>query len=141
MEISIVRKRLHDAMDRAKRRSAERRQRADETAQAFDAFLTNTAVPLFRQIANVLRADSYLYNVFTPSGSVRLMSDKSGEDFIEIALDTAADPPRVTGRTSRGRGRRVIDTERVVAAGDPASITEDDLLTFVLQELEPFVER
>jgi hypothetical protein len=69
------------------------------------------------------------------------MSDKSAEDFIEIALDTASDPPRVVGRTSRSRGRRVVDAERVVASGDPEAIGEEDLLTFLLQELEPFVER
>lgn len=141
MEISIVRQRVREAMDRAKRQSAERRARADTASRAFDAFLTATAVPLVRQLANVLRADGYLFNVFTPSGSVRLMSDKSAEDFIEIALDARSDPPRVMCHTSRSRGRRVLDAERVVASGDPALVTEEELLTLLLKELEPFVER
>jgi hypothetical protein len=141
MEISIVRNRLRDTMERAKRQAAERRAHADRTAAAFDAFLTTTAVPLVRQIANVLRTESHLFSVFTPSGSVRLMSDKRAEDFIEIVLDTVSDPPRVIGHTSHTLGRRGIDAERVVASGDPAEISEEDLLAFFLEELGPFVER
>ena len=141
MEISIVRNRLRDTMERAKRQAAERRARADQTAAAFDTFLTTTAVPLVRQIANVLRTEGYLFSVFTPSGSVRLTSDKHAEDFIEIALDTASHPPRVVGHTSRTHGRRGVDAERVVASGDPAAIRDEDLLAFFLEELEPFVER
>ena len=141
MEISIVRNRLRDTMERAKRQAAERRAHADRTAAAFDTFLTTTAVPLVRQIANVLRTEGHLFSVFTPSGSVRLMSDKRAEDFIEIVLDTASDPPRVMGHTSRTLGRRGIDAERVVGSGDPASIGDEDLLAFFLEELEPFVER
>jgi len=141
MEISIVRNRLRETMERAKRQAAERRSSAGRTAAAFDSFLAVTAVPLVRQIANVLRSENYLFSVFTPSGSVRLMSDKSGEDFIEISLDTTSHPPRVIGHTSRTLGRQGVDAERVIASGDPAAITDEELLAFLLQELEPFVER
>jgi hypothetical protein len=98
-------------------------------------------VPLIRQIANVLRTEAYPFSVSTPSGSVRLTSDKHAEDFIEIVLDTASHPPRVMGHTSRTLGRRGVDAERVVASGDPAAISEEELLAFLLEELEPFVER
>jgi hypothetical protein len=141
MEISVVRNRLRETMERAKRQAAERRAHADRTASAFDTFLTTIAVPLVRQIANVLRAEGHVFSVFTPSGSVRLMSDKRAEDFIEITLDTTSHPPRVMGHISRAVGRRGIDAERVVASGDPAALSEDDLLAFFLEELEPFVER
>jgi hypothetical protein len=139
MEISVVRQRLNDTIERAKRRAAERRARGDEAGRAYDRFLDQIAVPLFRQIANVLRAESYLFTVFTPSGSVRLMSDRHAEDYIEIVLDTTGDAPSVVGHTSRSRGRRVEESERSI--GDPATMSEDDLLAFVLKELEPFVER
>jgi hypothetical protein len=141
MEISDVRKRLHEAMARARQRSADRRARADAAGRAFDKFLAAVAVPLFRQIANVLRADGYPYSVSTPAGSVRLMSDKGAEDFIELSLDTASDAPRVLARVSRSHGRRVVDAERVIATGDPESVSEEQLLEFLLKELEPFVER
>ena len=139
MEVSDLRKRLNETVERAKRRAAERRVRGDQAARAYDHFLEHTAVPLFRQIANVLRADSYLFNVFTPSGSVRLMSDRHAEDYIEILLDASGEQPSVVGHASRGRGRRVDESERDL--GDPASLSEEDLLAFVLKELEPFVER
>jgi hypothetical protein len=141
MEVSDVRKRLHETMARARQRAADRRARADEASRAFDRFLSSVAVPLMRQIANVLRADGYLFSVSTPAASARLMSDKTAEDFIELALDTASDVPRVLARVSHSHGRRVIDAERIIGSGDPDSISEEDLLAFLLKELEPFVER
>src|ERR671937_121469 len=104
MEISDVRRRIRDAIERARRQAVERRTRADEAARAFEAFLESTAVPVFRQVANVLRIEGYPFTVFTPSGSVRLMSDRSAEDFIELALDTSDREPRIMAHISRSRG-------------------------------------
>ena len=139
MEISLVRRRLTETIERAKKQAAERRGRTDQASREFELFLQKIAVPLFRQVANALKADGYTFTVFTPSGSVRLMSDRAAEDFIEVTLDTSDDPPRVMGQTSRNRGRRVIDAERAI--GTPDAMTEEDLLEFLLKELEAFVER
>ena len=139
MEIADVRKRLVQTIERAKRQAAERRTRTDESARAFDIFLSTIAVPLFKQVANALRPDGYLFNVFTPSGSVRLMSDRSAEDYIELSFDPASEVPQVIGHTSRTRGRRVMESERPL--GEPAVLTEEDVLLFLLKELEAFVER
>ena len=139
MEISDVRKQLHATIERAKKQAADRRARGDEAARAFELFLSKIAVPLFRQVANVLRSDGYLFNVFTPSGSVRLTADRVAEDFIELTLDTTGDAPQVMGHASHIRGRRVVESERSI--GDPATLTEDDVLGYLLKELEAFVER
>ena len=139
MEVSDVRKRVLQTIDRAKRQAADRRVRSDESSRAFTTLLDTIAVPMFRQVANILRVENYLFAVFTPSGSVRLMSDRAAEDYIEISLDTSGDIPRVMGHTSRRRGNRVIDAERPI--GDPATLTESDVLEFLLKELEAFVER
>src|SRR5262252_8752777 len=112
MEISEVRKRIHATIDRAKQRAAERRARGDEAGRAYATFLDTVAVPMFRQVANVLRAEGYQFTVFTPSGSVRLMSDRAAEDFIELTLDTSGDQPQVIGHTSHRRGRRVMEHEQ-----------------------------
>jgi hypothetical protein len=141
MEIADVRKRVRETIDRARRQAATRRGRNEEAEREFRRLLEFIAVPLFRQLANVLKIEGYQFNVFTPSGSVRLGSERSGEDYIEIVLDTSGDEPRVLGRIGRSRGRRVINEERVVGAGSPERITEEDLLAFVLKELEPFVDR
>lgn len=140
MDISVVRKRVHDAMEQAKRRAAERRAVSDRAGAAFSTFLSATAIPLLRQVANVLRTEGYLFTVFTPSGSVRLASDKNADDFIDITLETSGQTPRVVARIS-SRGRRMVDLERMIGSGDPSAITEEELLAFVLKELEPFVER
>jgi hypothetical protein len=139
MEISLVRRRLTETIERAKKQAADRRGRGDAAARDFELFLQKVAVPLFRQIANALKADGYAFTVFTPSGSVRLMSDRAAEDYIELTLDAAANPPQVVGQISRTRGRRVIDAERPIGA--PDTLTEEQLLDFLLKELEAFVDR
>ena len=141
MEISLVRKRVQQTIEQARQRAASRRARNDEAKRAFDDVLERVAVPLFKQLANVLRIEGYPFGVFTPSGSVRLMSDRSADDYLELSLDTSGDAPRVVARVSRTRGRRVIDAEHVVGSGAPESIDEETLLGFLLKELEPFVER
>jgi hypothetical protein len=141
MEISDVRRGIRDTIERARRQAAERRTRTDEAGRAFGRFLDDVAVPLFKQVANVLKIEGYPFTVFTPSGGVRLMSDRSADDYVEITLDTSGDVPRVMAHVSRGRGRRSIDAERIVAGGDPASITDEELLVFLAHELEPFVEK
>jgi len=139
MEISVVRKRLTETIERAKKQAAERRGRGDQASRDFELFLQKIAVLLFRQVANALKADGYAFTVFTPSGSVRLMSDRSASDYIELTLDTSDNPPRVMGQISRARGSRVLDAQRAIGAAD--TLTEEQVLEFLLKELEAFVER
>jgi hypothetical protein len=142
MEISDVKRRVFETIERAKRTAADRRTRTDEAAREYDVFLNQIAVPLFRQIANVLKAEGHLFTLFTPGGSVRLMSERSGDDYIELTLDASGPYPEVIGHASRGRGRRV--TESVTPLGHGGAVrdlTEEDVLAFVMKELEPFVER
>ena len=142
MEISDIKRRVVETIDRARRQAADRRMRNDEAAREYETFLNQAAIPVFKQVSNVLRAEGFAFSVFTPGGSagnVRLMSDRSAEDYIELSLDTAGEEPVVSGRTGRSRGRRVIESE--CAIGPPATLTENDVLSFVLKALEPLVER
>jgi hypothetical protein len=141
MEVSEVRQRVLAAIDHAKRKASEKRARNDDASREYDALLEQIAVPLFRQIANVLKAEGYGFTVFTPGGSVRLMSDKSAEDYIELVLDTSGERPLVVCHSSRARGRRVVESERAVTNGPVREMTEEQLLRFLVEELEPFVER
>ena len=141
METSDLRRRLSDTIDTAKRTAAERRTRTDDAARAYAQFLDTIAVPLFKQIANVLKASGYNFTVFTPSGSVRLMSDKSAEDYVELSLDTSGEEPMVLGTSKHARGRRVLANERAIAEVSVAHLTEEHVLQYVLKELEPLVER
>ena len=139
MEISDIKRRVVETIERARRRAVERRTRHDEAAREYEAFLDRTAIPVFKQVSNVLRAEGVVFTVFTPGGSVRLMSDRSTEEYIELSLDTSGDEPLVSGHASRSRGRRVIESEQAI--GPPATLTENDVLSFVLKALEPLVER
>jgi hypothetical protein len=141
METSMVRKRVNDAIELARREAGERRTRADQGAREYAQFLKEVAAPLFRQVADSLKAGGFNFSVFTPSGAVRLMSDRSQEDFIELTLDTSGDRPAVLMHTSRARGRRVLDAERPVEADTIGSITDTQLLDELMKELRPFVER
>ncbi|HUK32665.1 MAG TPA: hypothetical protein VLV86_02075 [Vicinamibacterales bacterium] len=146
MEVSVVRQRVRELIDRSKRppeeRRAARRAQMDAATREYELFLERTAVPLFKQIANVLRAEKYQFEVFTPGGSVRLMAERGNDNYIEILLDTNGQAPKLVGRASRSRGGNVTQTELVLnATSDISALTEDDLLAFVLSELEAFVDR
>ena len=140
MESSTVRNRLNLVIDAAKRASAARRARNEEATRSYERVL-EFAVPLFRQVAQALKVNGYLFSVFTPGGGVKLMSDRSPEDYIEVSLDTSGEQPTVMGHVSRTRGRRVIESEHPVAQKSVGELTEEDVFEFLLKEIEPFVER
>jgi hypothetical protein len=141
METSVLRKRVADTIDKARRGASERRARGDEAARAYAVFLDTIAVPLFKQVANVLRASGYSFTVFTPSGAVRLMSDKRSEDYVELTLDTSGDHPLVLGKSSRSHGRNIVEREQAIAELSVEHLTEEHVLAYLLKEIEPFVER
>ena len=139
---SELRRRLRTAIDQAKSNAAARRARSDAAARDYETFLSAVAIPVVQQFANVLSAEGHHFNVATPAGSVRLSSAAASDDFIEIALDTTEDPPEVVGRTSRGRGRRMISSERAVRERTAISeLNEEDVLAFLLAEIVAFVAR
>jgi hypothetical protein len=142
MEISDIRRGLRQAIEGAKRASAERRARADAAGRAYQVFLLDVATPVFQMFANVLKVDGYPFLLFTPAGGLRLMSERSSGDYIELVLDGSTDPPSVLARINRGRGSRVITAERPVRADASIDqITQEDVLGFLLSQIGPFVER
>lgn len=141
METSEVRKRVLQVIDRAKRSAADRRARNDAAVRAYERFLEDIAIPTFRQVAGALKASGYNFTVFTPGGSVRLMSDKAAEDYIELSLDTTGSRPVVVGRASRVRRGRGVESERPIAEKTVDALTDGDVLEFMIEELAAFVER
>jgi hypothetical protein len=142
VEVPDVRRRLRAAIEKARRAAEERRARTDTAGRDYQLFLEQRATPVFQQLAGALKAENYSFKVFTPAASIRLASDRSPEEFIELALDDTSDPPAVLGRTSRGRGRRMTSTERVLGEGKAlADLTEEDVLTFLLDEITALLER
>ena len=127
-------------MEQARSNAAARRERSDAAARDYEQFLATIAVPVVQQFANVLSAEGHHFHVATPAGSIRLTSASSSEDYVEMLLDTSQDPPEVIGRTSRGRGRRLVASERPVRDQTAVSeLNEEDVLAFLLTEIVPFV--
>jgi hypothetical protein len=142
MEVSTVRNRLRRTLEAARERAQHRRQRGADAEKEFAVFLEQVAVPVVRQLANALKAEGYAFTVFTPGGGLRLASDRARDDYIEFALDMNAPTPHVVGRISYSRGSRTLEDERPIKDGvPPGALTDEDVLEFLLQALEPWLER
>ncbi len=142
VEVSEVRRQLRHAIDRAKARAQQKRQHAADAERAYMAFLEEVATPTTRMLANALKAEGYLFTVSTPSGGLRLASDRGRDDYVEFALDGSGDRPTVVGRIRRTRGSRTLEEERPIKEGAaPQDLSEADVLAFLVEALEPWLER
>jgi hypothetical protein len=139
-DVAVVRKRVHAAIEQARRDQAERRDRVAEAQRSYDAFLATAAIPAFRMIANVLKSEGMNFEVMMPAGGVRLQSERNREDGIEMELDTTADPPQPLVTVTRVRGSRVVQSDRRIKGGTPlVHLTEDDVVEMLLDELRPWL--
>ena len=139
-DVALIRKRLRTEIDQARRTAAERRERAKIATRAYEAFLETVAIPAFRQVANVLRAENILFDVQMPSGGVRLAPDRGRDDGLDLELDASQDPPQVVLRSTHTWGSRISRNERTIAPRTPIDrITEDDLLEHLLEEIRPWL--
>jgi hypothetical protein len=142
VEVSEVRRQLKHAIDRAKARAQRKRMDAAEAERAYATFLEEIATPTTRMLANALKAEGYLFTVSTPSGGLRLASDRGRDDYIELTLDGSGEKLTVVGRVRQTRGSRTLEDERPIKAGAaPQDLTEDDVLSFLVAALEPWLER
>lgn len=142
VEVSQVRNRLRRAIDGARDHAQSRRQHVAEAERAYTVFIDEVATPLVRQVANALKVEGYAFTVFTPGNGLRLASDRGRDDYIEFALDDTGERSEVVARISRTRGSRTINEEQPVKAGAaPDAITEEELLDFLLDALEPWLEK
>ena len=142
MEVSEVRRQLRHAIDRAKARAQQRRQQVADAERAYAAFLEDVATPTTRMVASALKAEGYPFTVSTPSGGLRLASDRGRDDYVEFELDGGGANPTVIGRVRRTRGSRTLEEERPVKAGAaPQELTHEDVLAFLVGALEPWLDR
>lgn len=142
MDIAQLRKTVQQAIEGAKKDGAARRARADAAGLAYERFLEEKAAQVFRSMANVLKSEGLLFDVMTPSGGVRLVPERTREDGIELTLDGSYDPPRATLTTVRSRGSRTMRAERALKDGAPIdTLTDDDVVAALLDELKPWLER
>ena len=139
-DVALVRKRVRAAIDASRRDQAERRTRVADATRLYDVFLETCATPAFRTVANVLKSEGLGFDVMTPSGGVRLASERHRDDAIAIELDTSVDPPQPLVTVTRARGGRSLRTERGIKSGAPlAQLTEDDVIDMLVEELRPWL--
>jgi len=142
IEVSEVRRRLRQAIADGRKAAKQRHERSQSASTDYARFLAMVAVPVFRILANVLRAERYPFELSTPEGSVRLSSERSAKDFLDLVLDVSVDPPVVMGRASHNRGGRVVLIERPVLGGAKiADLTDENVIQFLMVEIVPLVER
>lgn len=142
MDVSVVRRRVTDTIERARREAAARRAANDAAGHAWDQVRESAVVPVCRTVLQVLRAEGHAFTLTTPGTSVRIVSDRSSQDWIEFDLDTHATPPRVVCSLQRTRGREITAGERPLLPGQPIEgLSEEDVLGVLLEVLGPFVER
>src|SRR5262245_48775534 len=125
-ETGEVRKRLLYAIEQARRNAAARRADVERARASFEPFLAERAAPLFRQVAIALKAQGYPFQVVTPAGVVRLVSERASDDALEIALDTSGSRIAVVGRSTYATGRQVMETEDVLHAGPDIETLDDE---------------
>jgi hypothetical protein len=140
-DVAQIRKRIQRAIEQARREAADRRARVHEAERAYDEFLETRAIPAFRSVAIVLKAEGLAWEVMTPSGEVRLVPDRRRDESIALSFDATAEPPQPLVSITRGRGSRILPAERPIKAGTPASsaLTEDDVVDMLVEELRPWL--
>jgi hypothetical protein len=139
-DVAEVRKRIRAEIEKARRDQAERRSRVAEATKAYEEFLGTTAIPVFRMVANVLKAEGLHFEVMTPAGGVRLQSERNRDDAIEMELDTTADPPQPLVTVTRTRGSRVVQSDRSIKGSNPlVQLTEHDVIEMLVEELRPWL--
>src|SRR3954447_12980248 len=142
MEISLVRKRVRDGIEQAQKAAAARRAANQAATLAWEELRERMVAPMMQQVSQVLKSESHGFRVDTPAGTVRLSSERSADDYIDVTIDTSGPVPVVLARVNRARGRERFSDEHIVASGDgiPA-LSEEKLLDLLITSLGPFLER
>ena len=142
LESGEVRKRLRQTIEAAKREAAARRAALGDAGQVYETFLAEQAVPVFRQVQAALKAEGHVFQVLTPAGMARLVSDRDKDDYLEVVLDGSRTPAAVVGRISKVRGTELTAAEQLIRANAKVSdLTDEDVLDWILRVIVPFVER
>lgn len=142
MDTSAVRQRILEVIAAAKRDAAERRKRNSEATGAYDVFLESVATPVMRQVVDVLKAERLNFSVQTPAGAVRLASDRSAGDFLEVRLDVSGARPQVVLHAERVRGReQFVDVQPIRPGVLVQSLTAEDVLDAIADAFGAYVDR
>lgn len=138
-ELTDLRRRVRQAIQDARQKAAARRVSRDDAAKAWAAAIAEIVEPVAANVAAAMTGEGLAFKLETPRGSVRIVSDRSPGDYIEVVLDDAdeREAPEVIGRTVRGRGRQSVTVIEELL-GPPAQLSEDRVIAFFMGALAPF---
>ena len=91
-------------------------------------------------MANVLRAEGVPFEAQTPASAVRLVSDRSRDDVIEMMLDTTTDPPQPSSSPRAPAAAASSRPNGLVKDRAPIDkLTEDEVIDGLIEELRPWL--
>ena len=142
LDTAEVRKQLTHRLAELRKAQTQRRSATDAARTAFDTVVEREIAPTVRQFAQALKAEGFPFSVQTPASVVRLVSDRSSDNVIDIVLELGGRQPAVVVRSTYARGRHQLEDERTLAEGDGiAGVDGARVLAALLDLIEPFVER
>jgi hypothetical protein len=141
LQPSEVTRRLRIAIEAARREAAEHRRHVDEGRRHYEALLER-AKPVFVAFQQALRSEGLLFTLSTPASGVRLESERSRDNYIELSLDAARRPVAAVVTAASTRGQRIRIDEHVLAEAEAIGTAgPEDVLECLLKAVVPFIER
>ena len=139
-ELADLRRRVRQAMQDAKQKAAARRAARDEASQAWATAVAEVVEPAATNVAAAFTGEGMPFRLDTPRGTIRLVSERSADDYIEIVLDDSdeRDAPEVIGRSVRARGRQSVTVVEELL-GPPSQLTEDRVIAFFMNAIDPWI--
>ena len=139
-ELTDLRRRVRQAIQDAKRKGGERRTARDESSKAWATAVAEVVEPEAAVMAAALTGEGLPFRLETPRGTIRLVSERSADDYIEIVLDDSdeRDVPEVIGRSVMGRGRQSV-TVIEEPLGAPSDLAPDRITAFFLTAIAPWL--
>lgn len=139
-ELTDLRRRVRQAIQDAKRTASDRRTARDEASKAWATAVAEVVEPEATVMAAALTGEGLPFRLETPRGTIRLVSERSADDYIEIVLDESdeRDVPEVIGRSVIGRGRQSV-TVIEEPLGAPSGLAPDRITAFFLNAIGPWI--
>jgi hypothetical protein len=139
-ELADLRRRVRQAMQDAKQKAAARRAARDEASQAWATAVAEVVEPAATNVAAAFTGEGMPFRLDTPRGTIRLVSERSADDYIEIVLDDSdeRDAPEVIGRSVRARGRQSVTVVEELL-GAPSQLSEDRVIAFFMNAIGPWI--
>jgi hypothetical protein len=141
-DVGEVRRQLKHAIDAHKRANVARRADSDQATKQFETWFQMVGEPLCREFTSALRGEGYQFRLETPQGAARISSERSADDFLELAFDSRRTPVALVLSRGYTRGSKTFTDQRVLCEGPRIDQVEpQQVLSALVEDILPLVER